>query len=44
MQATVNSVRQTECSFSLAKFLHIAPLLAISDVTCARSKTIQLAI
>ena len=33
MQATVNLVRQTDCSFSLAKFLRSVARLTISDVT-----------
>jgi len=38
-QATVNLVRQTERSFSLAKFLRIVALLTIFDVTCVPNIT-----
>jgi hypothetical protein len=43
MQATVNLVRQIDCSFSLAKFLRSVARLTISDVTCVLSNTSQLA-
>ena len=41
MQATVNLVRQTDCSFSSAEFLQIVGLRTI-DVTCVLSNTSQL--